>query len=243
MAQTGALISTLKKALKANGTTYRDVAQALELSEASVKRMFAEKKFSLDRLEQVCQLAGLQISELVRQMELDTRRIDELTEEQEREVVSEPRLLLVAFLVTNGWHYEEILAHYAFTEAELTSRLIRLDKLKLIELLPKNRIKLLISPDFAWRRNGPIQKFFNAYVQTDFLGGDFERRGGAMIFLSGMLSRATNATLIEKLARLATEFNMLKREDQALPLAQKTGCGLILAIRPWEPEVFAQLRR
>ena len=34
------LIDALKRALRARGVTYRDVARALELSEPSVKRLF-----------------------------------------------------------------------------------------------------------------------------------------------------------------------------------------------------------
>ena len=49
MAQTTAIIDVLKKLLKEQGVTYLQVAQALGLSEASVKRLFAERQFSLQR--------------------------------------------------------------------------------------------------------------------------------------------------------------------------------------------------
>ena len=47
MAQAGPLIETLKRELKAQGKTYVDVANVLDLSEASVKRLFADKNFTL----------------------------------------------------------------------------------------------------------------------------------------------------------------------------------------------------
>ena len=46
MPQVSPLISTLKKQLKAHGKTYADVAELLQLSEASVKRLFAEQNFT-----------------------------------------------------------------------------------------------------------------------------------------------------------------------------------------------------
>ena len=52
MAQTTALINTLKRTLKAHGKTYVDVGHALGLSEASVKRLFSREDFSLERLDE-----------------------------------------------------------------------------------------------------------------------------------------------------------------------------------------------
>ena len=51
MAQTALIIDTLKRALKLHGKTYADVAEYLQLSEASIKRMFAQHRFSLQRLD------------------------------------------------------------------------------------------------------------------------------------------------------------------------------------------------
>ena len=67
MSQTSQLIDTLKRELRKQRITYRQVASALELSEASVKRLFAGRFFTLDRLERICELLNMSFSELVRQ--------------------------------------------------------------------------------------------------------------------------------------------------------------------------------
>ena len=69
MPQISPLIKALKKQLKAHGYTYLDVASLLDLSEASVKRLFAEENFTLQRLESICHMVGIEISELVQLME------------------------------------------------------------------------------------------------------------------------------------------------------------------------------
>ena len=51
MAQTTALIDALKQVLKEQSITYRQVAEHLDMSLASVKRLFSEKQFSLKRLD------------------------------------------------------------------------------------------------------------------------------------------------------------------------------------------------
>lgn len=46
MSQSAALVKALKQCLKQNNLKYADVAEALSLSEASVKRLFSEENFS-----------------------------------------------------------------------------------------------------------------------------------------------------------------------------------------------------
>jgi len=65
MAQIGLLVTELKRYLKAQGVTYASLAKQLDLSESSVKRQFARQSFSLARLEQILNLVGLEIADLI----------------------------------------------------------------------------------------------------------------------------------------------------------------------------------
>jgi DNA-binding Xre family transcriptional regulator len=69
MRQTNLIVETLKRELRKQGINYQQVAQQLDLSESSVKRLFAERSFTLTRLVQVCELLNLEFSDLVHQME------------------------------------------------------------------------------------------------------------------------------------------------------------------------------
>ena len=96
MSQIPALLATLKREFRARGLTYAQVATELDLSESSIKRTFADSRLSVERLEQLCQVAGLEISDLVQKSAEQRQRIVTLSEVQEREVADNPRLLLVA---------------------------------------------------------------------------------------------------------------------------------------------------
>lgn len=242
MAQTTVIMEALKKALKEHGLTYQQVAQELELSEASVKRLFASRQFSLKRLDQVCEMMGLEISDLVRGLTPEAR-INSLSREQEQALVSETPLLLIAICAVNHWTFEQILETYRFSEPELIQYLARLDRMGIIELLPGNRIKALISHDFSWQKNGPIQAFFESQVQGDFFQCHFNRPGELRLFLSGMLSTHANEAMQQKMRRLAQEFRHSHQEDLRLPLDQRHGMSLMLALRPWEMAAFEQFRR
>jgi len=243
MAQTTPLFSALKQALKARGFTYREVGKAIDLSEASIKRMFAEQQLSVQRLDQICQLMNMEISDLVKLMEAQEQQITELTEAQEQELVADTKMLLVAFLVVNGWQFEEICTWYEIGETEAIRYLARLDRLDLIELLPNNRIRLRISPKFRWRQNGPIQKFFTTHLQDDFLNNQFDDQRELFQFPTGMLSRASSEQFKRRLQQLIQDFYALHEQDRNLPLEKRHGCSLFLAFRPWRPEAFEQFRR
>lgn len=243
MAQVEVLVSGLKKSLKVHGLTYHDVASSLGISEASVKRLFSEKSFSLVRFAQICQLMDMEISDLVKLVEAESRTLDELTEEQERELVADIKLLVVAYLVVNHWSFSEIVSHFELAETEVIHYLAVLDGLKLIQLLPRNHIKLLISSHFAWRKNGPIQQFFKTHLQNEFFNSSFIKEDESFVFLSSMLSRASNQIMIKKLERLAIEFEELNQEDRRLPLEERFAYSLILAVRPWRPSVFEKLQK
>ena len=243
MTQTVVLVETLKLALKSHGKTYRDVALALDLSEASVKRLFATNSLSLRRLDEICQLMGMEISDLVSLMATRLATTRELSEAQERDIVADSKLLLVVVCVLNKLTFEEILEEYTISESLLIQKLARLDRLRIIELLPKNRIKLLISSNFSWRENGPIQQFFHAKVKQEFFDSRFAGAAERLLSLNGLLSSASNEVFQRKMERLAEDFAELQRDDERLVLNERCGTTIVLAIRQWEFALFEQFRR
>lgn len=238
MAQTQELIKTLKTALKAQGKTYADVAVELGLSEASVKRLFSQQSFSLSRLDQVCHLLDMQISDLVQLMNEQQQRLQQLSIEQEKEITADVTLTMVTVCVLNRWTMDDMLSYYNISETECVRHLAKLDRLKVIELLPKNRIRLLVAPNFSWHENGPIQLFFQKKISQDFFNTHFSREDECLIVLNGMFSPQSNAELQHKLKRLAREFGLLNNDDASLDLAKRNGTTLVLAMRDWRYGLF-----
>ena len=243
MSQTRPLIDTLKLELRKQRITYKQVSEALDLSETSVKRLFSEEAFSIKRLEKVCELLHLDISDLVHLMEKNIDLTIQLTRDQEAELVSDVKLLLVTLLLMNKLQFDEIVRIYDISETEGIQLLARLDRMKIIELQPGNRVKLMISQNFKWIPDGPIQQYFETRVQLEFLDSSFNQSGEFRIFVSGMISRTANAEIIKKIEHLAQEMNDMNIESESLPLDQRFGTSLMMAIRPWEINVFEELRR
>jgi len=243
MSQASALIDALKTALRRASLTYVDVGRGLGLSESAVKRMFAQKHLSLERLERVCGLVGLEIGDLLELVHEAEKRVTELTEEQERELVSDPKVLLVAVLALDHWSAARIGEIYRLSEAELVRTLARLDRMRIIDLMPDNRIKVRLARNFAWRKGGPIQRFFEERLQQDFFESSFLGSNELRVIVTGSLSRRSIEALQDRMRRIAEEFDSLVGEDRRLDHEARTGVSLVLAVRPWEPNLFAKLRR
>lgn len=243
MRESEALVTTLKRELRKQGRTYADLTQVLGLSHASVKRLFAEKNFTLSRIELVCNFLQMDFSDLVRSMDAEVSKIDQLTLEQEFELVKDSKLLCMAHALLNKWSFEEIVATYTISELEGVQLLAKLDRMKLIEMQPGNRVRLLVSRKFSWISAGPIQKFFEQQLQADYFDSTFNKEDESRLFVSAMLSRGSRDKLKEKLQKLADEMNDMHLEDEKLGLDKKKGTSMVLALRPWETKVFTALRR
>ena len=243
MAQVGLLVTELKRYLKAQGVTYAVLAKQLGLSESSIKRQFARQSFSLARLEQILNLVGLEIADLIALMNERREFLTQLTPEQEDALLADPKLLLTMYLLLNGWPLAEITSTFAIDDAEAERLLIRLHRARIIELLPFNRVKLLTARNFTWRKDGPVQRFFVREVQREFLESTFAAPGEHLRFVAGLLSRASLAQLQQSMDRLAREFDELARRDAALPLGERSSSSAVFALRPWEFSMFTALRR
>ncbi len=243
MAQTAALVTELKKALREAGITYRDVAAELGLSEASVKRLFSDANFSMQRLEKILALVQMDFADLVDRLRSSTERITELTPEQEEALVADPMLLLVTFLVVNRWRVDDMLATYAIDERDLERRLIQLDRLKMIELGTFHRYRLLTARNFSWHRNGPVQRAFAELIQREFFNSGFDADDERLRFLTGGLSGASRRQFNERLDQLVAEFDELAISDARLPRTERKTTSAVLALRPIEYSLFGQFRR
>jgi len=244
MAQTKLLIDTLKLTLKAHGKTYADISRHLGLSEASVKRLFSERSFSLLRLDEVCQLMNMEISDLVQSMnENNTVHLSGLSVDQEKEIANDLGLLLVTVCVLNRWTMQNIIDYFHFSTPECIGYLTKLDRLKLIELLPKNKVKLLVAANFKWLENGPIQCFFLDKLQADFFNSRFTQQNEKLIVINGMLADNSRTVFQRKMDRLSKEFDELNNDDVGLPASERFGVTVVLAMRPWRYGLFDKIRK
>jgi len=242
MSATSSLVGGIKSVLRARHLTYRELARSIGISEATVKRDLSRGNFSLSRLDQICSFLELSLSDLLdapKGLELVTQ----LSEAQEVALVGDPKVLVVTYLLVNDWRFQDIISAFQIDENNLIDILLRLDRLKIINYRPPHRVQKLTSRNFAWRKDGPVHKFFVNRFVPEYFQSSFEGSGDAFRFVGGTLSPEALAQFKASLERLAAEFEELARHDARLPLERRDGCSAVLAVRSWEFSDFTRLRR
>jgi transcriptional regulator with XRE-family HTH domain len=242
VADSRTLLQHLKARLRAQGITYRELAERLGLSEPTVKRDLSRGRFSLQRLDRICEALDLTLEEL---LEPPTRAppLTRLSTEQEKAIVSKPKLLLVAYLTANDWKFQEIVTTFQLSPSELIDILLRLEKLGIAQFRPPNRVRKLTARNFSWRKDGPVHEFFLRRVAPEFFGGRFDAPGDELRFIGGLLTAQSLVRFKAGIDRLATDFEELARNDARRPLEERDSCSAILALRTWEFSEFNKLRR
>lgn len=237
------LVLALKAEIKSAGMTYAQLAAELGMAESSIKRIFSRGDMTLARIDQVLGVLRIDFAELARRVADAHPPRPELTLEQERAVVADRKLLVLAICCLSQWTFEQIVATYALTDAECVQCLVRLDRLGVIELRARNRYRLKVAKGFRWRADGPVMDFFRQQVVGDFYGGGFDGIGEVLTLVHGQLAPAHAAALVERLERVCQDFAQQHLVDQRLAPAGKRAYTLLVGMRSWWFAPLKRLRR
>ncbi len=243
MSTSADLVSALKKELKAAQMTYADLAEGLGMAESSVKRMLAKGDMALSRIDAICRVLKLDFAELARRVADAQPLLKELTQEQEKAVIADKKLLLCAICVLSQWTLEQVTTEYRLTEAECIKYFVQLDRVGIIELRPMNRYRLKLAKTFRWRPHGPVMDYFRDHAVLDYFGGGFDGHAEGVLLVHGSISRAIAPSFVDRLQRVAQDFAQQHQADQKLAVKEREGYTLVLAMRSWEFGAFTQLRR
>lgn len=243
MRQTHDIIEALKRCLKARGITYRELARRLHLSEASIKRLFAEEKLSLERLEAICDVLDMRVVELMKMTpEADAYTASRLTLAQEQMLASSPRLLTFFYLLNNGWTLERIAREYGIEGRAARACIARLVDAELVAADGASHVQCLTKRRIDWRPGGPVVKLYEAQAKSEFLKSEFDGPQDAFAAVTGELSPASVNLLRRKLQQLNREFDELVQADRYIRSEQRHSVGLLMAFRPWSFSVVSRQR-
>ncbi|MET0288476.1 MAG: hypothetical protein ABW178_02495, partial [Pseudoxanthomonas sp.] len=131
---------------------------------------------------------------------------------------------------------------YGLRHTELVQLLARLDKLRLVELLPGNHVRLKVPRDFSWRDDGPVRARYLQMASHEFLQDDFAATEAHFALEIRELGEASALILRRKLEKLVAEFKEAAELDGSLPSEQRRSVGMLVALRPWVFSVVDSLR-
>lgn len=236
------IIDTLRAHLKARDLTYRDLADGIELSEISIKRMFTGADIGLSRLEQICQFLQIELSDLFKTSPKKRKLISRLTQAQEAEFAKNNKLLMVAVCALNYWSVQDMWTHLTLTRGQIQSLMQRLDEIGFLDLQSTRQYKLLVSHNFAWITGGPIMQMVQGMSQ-EYFADSFEGDTQVLRILNVRVSTPAQAQLKTRLEQIAQEYVDQSRADSHLPLHERPPVSVCVAARAWIPKFMHELIR
>lgn len=132
-------LPTMKRWLKGNGVLLRDWVRMLDMLNLT--------------LVEIAKLA---------EGELSKKFFYSLPQEQE--FAKEDGLLAFFDALLKGKTVSQIARHHSLSERSVIFYLSRLEKIGLIEWLPKNKVKLLVAGEPNWIKGGPLSKKFRRKI-------------------------------------------------------------------------------
>ena len=231
MKRSDTLLATLRQRLRATGWTARRLAAELCVGEATVKRWLTGRGLTLDRLNQLADLAGTTLAELARIAERPGAGLaQELTLAQERALSSDTFLSFLFMTILGGTSPVEIAADFAVPRDVMELSLARLERLALIDRLPGGRARALIDRTVMWRK-APMRALFNERMKPQFLAMDFSAAEAVFVSEVVKLSPRGAAELAEMLERLRRDVQALAERDRDHSLLPRKWYGMLGALR------------
>ena len=96
------ICNALKLALKARKMSYRELAEKIEVSEKTIKRLFKDYDCSLSRLSLICDVIGLSVYELLDFSKNYSEPLTQLSQEQEIYLQHNPSTFCLFIFPCNG---------------------------------------------------------------------------------------------------------------------------------------------
>jgi transcriptional regulator with XRE-family HTH domain len=235
LGQIDQFFSAFKAILKSKNINYKQVAEALDLSESSVKRILSNKSLSFDRLEELCQKLDISFADICKRAEfVDDSYQWNITYEQEKVLAKDERLLnFFILLQRSGKSVKELENKYQFKMGEVQKFLLTLDKIGLIELYPHNKFKLKGKGMLKFLKDGDVGKSLFEKTKNNYLKHDFKGKSDYLSFMELQLSQESLIKLRSKFEKIIREL----RDEAALSeIAENVGIddyGVMVSYRPW----------
>ncbi|UWQ17419.1 helix-turn-helix transcriptional regulator [Jannaschia sp. M317] len=211
----GDIFETLRLALRARGMTYADLAGALSVSEPTIKRLFAGRDAKLSRVEQICDVLGVTLAEVMDRAARPDAEPVELPPETEAALAADPSLFHLFILLRDHVPQATIQAEFGLSAGRMLRLGLALERLGLAEVATDGMVRLRLRHPIRFRRRGPLHAMLRA-VNLRFLSEVVDRAdapGTAFLSLTRRMAPDTARQITEELEALHKRIRQMARQD------------------------------
>ncbi len=210
----------VKAELKRQGLTQQEFAQLMKTSVPTLKRWLRGEGVLLRDWIKMLECLGLGLSDALLRLDGSAQKSFTYTLKQEQLLSTEAGLLAFFDQLLKGRSPKQIARQHTLTEASVVFYLSKLERVGLVEWLPGNRVKLLVSGEPSWISAGPLAQKFRRQIIDGFVEGHIDDRERLKIGLYS-LSKGSRRKLSALLDELAEKVRNLEVRDAQDPESKK----------------------
>lgn len=226
------VLSELRRELKGQGFRVGDLAKALDVAEPTVWRWLRGEGLTLDRLDEICALADIDLRDLLARAGDEQR--ENFTLAQERVLAADRGLALVFFAILHGAQPRDIEQEFGLPVDRLDSHLERLKRLGLIDSSARGYIRPQVRRSVRWRQGGPLSMAFERTIKPLFMSMDFGSPAARYVSDMVSLSKAGQARVQALFETLREDIHAIGAQEQAARLEGREWSGILMMVRPFD---------
>ena len=223
------MLAHLREALRQRRLTAKTIAAEFGVAEPTIRRWLHGRGLTLERLDQLCTLAGIDLCDLA--ATLPGSGATEFTLAQERVLAADRALAFLFFAILNGAGVDDVGRDLELAPARVASRLHLLVRAGLIRLAANGRPHPLTTRCVAWQPDGPLAAAFDHTIKPLFLAKP--DRGDDAHYVADMvrLSEAARAQVYALFAALRLDIHRIAEADRAARMPKYDWSGVYMLVR------------
>ncbi|MFL5814524.1 MAG: helix-turn-helix domain-containing protein [Bdellovibrionia bacterium] len=234
-----AILQALKKTIRARGSTYADLAKKMGVSEVTIKRLFSIDHVSMKHLLSVCDILNVSLLDLAVIARDASHSEYILNEAQDRFFAASPRHYAIFIDLYRRKPASEVKKYWGLNDRTFFNVLRDLEKLELLDVLPKNNYRFKMSGPVRVPKQGKLIKLFFTH-NIEFLEHVQAHADQPECFLQTsevLLSKEHSGKLLNELKEIAKKVRDQSFVDETtLPARQKESVRWLFAFAPYETD-------
>lgn len=161
--------SVLKELLKKKKITYESLAEQLECSIPTVKRILGPEELSLQRLLQLCEIVEIDLGELEVLIRQGERNDEEFTLAQQEFLAKNPSYFAYLMKLFGGDSPQQIAEKYKLSARSTDKYLIGLEKQSLIRVTGQQKVKPAFKNFPSFGAGVLAKAYYKSFIQNSAL--------------------------------------------------------------------------
>jgi transcriptional regulator with XRE-family HTH domain len=239
--QTKKMMRALASVARAQGTTQEKLADELAVSIPTLKRWLAGVGVSVDHMFRIMEHLGVALEDVASDVDGETQKVP-YTIEQEDYFIDHLSHLVYFEKLVQGLTPKAMQRKYRLNYRSTRRYLAPLEMLGLLEILPHDRIRLLVSGIPVLRSNGTLRLILHRASVEEFLARQYERSEGRKVSMTiHPFTLDDKAAIQLKITELTSYVRAATRRARRIaPHAKEY--GLLVALAPFSADDVHEIR-